>query len=84
MTIFLVILIALGYVFSQIYGDPDILYFFVVFSIGMNLFSYWYSDKIALAASHAKPIEKNDNPELWNIVENLCIQPAFRCRKFSS
>lgn len=39
----------------------------------MNIFSYWYSDKIVLAISKAKPIEKKDNPELYRIVENLCI-----------
>ncbi len=39
----------------------------------MSFFSYWYSDKIVLAMSHAKPIEKKDNPELYRLVENLCI-----------
>ena len=39
----------------------------------MNITSYWYSDKIALSINHAKQIQKNDNPELWNIVENLSI-----------
>ena len=35
--------------------------------------SYYYSDKIVLATSGAKEIEKKDNPELFRIVENLCI-----------
>jgi len=42
-------------------------------SILMSFSSYWYSDKIVLAMTKAKPIEKKDNPELYRLVENLCI-----------
>lgn len=37
------------------------------------LISYFFADKIALASSGAKAIKKQDAPELWNVVENLCI-----------
>ncbi len=43
------------------------------YSVISSFLSYWYSDKIVLAISGAKPIEKKDNPELYRIVENLCI-----------
>lgn len=39
----------------------------------MSLGSYYYSDKIILGMSSAKQIVKKDNPELFRIVENLCI-----------
>lgn len=35
--------------------------------------SYYYSDKMILGMSKAKQIAKKDNPELFRIVENLCI-----------
>jgi len=73
MSIFFVIIIGIGFFASQYYGNPNILYIFVVFSIVMNIVSYWYSDKIALKLNHAKVIKKEDSPELWNIVENLAI-----------
>ncbi|MEI7765626.1 MAG: M48 family metalloprotease [bacterium] len=73
MSLFFVIIIAIGFFFSQYYGNPNILYLFVIFSIGMNIVSYWYSDKIALKLNRAREIKKEDNPELWNIVENLSI-----------
>ena len=73
MSIFFVIIIAIGFFFSQYYGNPNILYFFVIFSVAMNVTSYWYSDKIALSLNRAKEIKKEDNPELWNVVENLSI-----------
>ncbi len=73
MSLFFVIIIAIGFFFSQYYRNPNILYFFVIFSIGMNVMSYWYSDKIALKLNRAREIKKEDNRELWNIVENLSI-----------
>jgi heat shock protein HtpX len=73
MGLFLVLIIALGWFLSQYYQSPNILYFCVVFSVGMNFISYWFSDKIVLGLAHAKPIEHNDNQELYHIVENLCI-----------
>lgn len=72
-TIFLVVVIGIGWVFSQIYGSPVILVFFVLFSVLMSFISYWYSDKIVLRISRAKEIHKKDNPELYNILENLSI-----------
>ncbi|MBM4177536.1 M48 family metallopeptidase, partial [Candidatus Gribaldobacteria bacterium] len=42
-------------------------------SVSTSFFSYWYSDKMVLFSTRAKLIEKRDNPELYRIVENLCI-----------
>ncbi len=39
----------------------------------MNFISYYYSDKIVLGISGAKEIKKQDNPEVFRTVENLCI-----------
>jgi heat shock protein HtpX len=72
-TLFLVFIIGFGWIFSQAYRNPAILIFAVVFSILSSFGSYWYSDKIVLATTRAIPIEKSDNPELYRIVENLCI-----------
>ena len=78
---FLVIVIAVGWAFSQIYGNSIILYFAVAFSLFMNFFSYWYSDKIVLKMSGANLIEKKDNPELYRIVENLAITAGLKLPK---
>ena len=72
-SLFLIFIIGLGWVFSYYFRNPGILVFAVVFSLLMNLVSFWYSDKIVLAMSRAKPIEKKDSPELYRLVENLCI-----------
>jgi len=70
---FLLFIIAIGWIISYFLQSPVILYFAVILSIVLNFFAYWYSDKIVLALSRAKPIEKQDNPELYRLVENLCI-----------
>ncbi len=72
-TLFFGIVMAIGWVFSQAYGDPSILYIAVIFSMGMSVTSYWFSDKIVLQMSNAKPVSKENAKELYNIVENLCI-----------
>jgi len=72
-TFFLVFIMALGWFFSYLLDSPVILWIAVIFSLLMNLVSYWYSDKIVLAITRAKPIEKRDHPELYRIVENLSI-----------
>jgi heat shock protein HtpX len=73
MTSFFIFVIFLGWIFAQVFGSPVILYFAVFLAIFQSFISYWYSDKIVLAMTGAKPIEKKDNPELYRIVENLCI-----------
>lgn len=67
------IIIALGFVFGQMYGEPSILYVAVIFSIGLQLVSFWYSDKIALKVSGAKPADPIQYRDLHNVVENLSI-----------
>ena len=67
------VIIALGWFLSYYYQSPNILYFAVIFSVGMNFISYWTSDKIVLGLSRARPLEHDQNKELYHIVENLCI-----------
>jgi len=73
MTGFLIFIIALGWLFSFLLDSSIILIIAIVLSIVMSFGSYWYSDKIVLRMSRAKPIEKKDNPELYRLVENLSI-----------
>ena len=71
--LFLILTIGIGWVFSYAFGTPLILYIAVFISILMSFLSYWHSDKIVLAMTHAKLIKSEDNLELYRIVENLCI-----------
>jgi heat shock protein HtpX len=70
---FFVVVISLGYVFSLYYDSVGILYLAVIISIVMNFAAYWWSDKIALAASGAQAVTREQATDLYRIVENLCI-----------
>ena len=44
-----------------------------VIVIASSVFSYYNSDKAALAISHAKPADPHEYARLYNLVEGLCI-----------
>jgi heat shock protein HtpX len=73
MSVFFIVVILLGFVFSQALGDSKILYYAVGFSIVSSFISYWYSDKIVLSMSNAHPLTQESNLEIYRLVENLCI-----------
>jgi heat shock protein HtpX len=73
MSLFFIVVIGIGWVFSYIYQSPGILYIFVAISLLMNIVSYWYSDKIVLSMYKAVPVTNESHPDLYNIVENLSI-----------
>lgn len=62
-----VFLIVIGGVFA----GSDGLYFAFFFSLAMNGVAYFFSDRIALFASGAKPIKKSQAPELYKMIEDL-------------
>ena len=73
MTLFVAVVIALGYVFGVALNLPWLLPLAVVIAIVQSFSSYWWSDKVALAISSAHEIDKQQAPELYRLVENLCI-----------
>ncbi|MBU6310567.1 M48 family metallopeptidase [Patescibacteria group bacterium] len=73
MTTFFIAVIGIGWALSYAFDNPGILYIAVFLSIAMNVGSYWYSDKLALASTGAKPVTKEVAPDVYNIVENLAI-----------
>ncbi|MFA5086780.1 MAG: M48 family metallopeptidase [Candidatus Paceibacterota bacterium] len=70
---FAIFIILIGWLFGYALHSGFFIYLAVILSIGMSVSSYWYSDKIVLVTTGAKLIEKDDNPELYRLVENLCI-----------
>ncbi len=73
MGVFLCVVIGLGWAISFYFNNPGILLFAVVFAVGMNVWSYWNSDKVVIALSRAKPADPVQYAELHRIVENLSI-----------
>jgi len=72
-TIFLLFIIGIGWILSYLFERPEILIIAAIFAILTSITSYWYSDKVVLYMTRARPVKREDNPELYRIVENLCI-----------
>jgi len=68
------LLVVLGYFLGNYWGSG---YFGIglamVIAVTMSLTAYYSGDKMILAMSRAKRIEKKDNPQLFNVVEELSI-----------
>lgn len=73
MLVFLLIISGLGWLASEIYADPMITWFVMAFAGIYALIQYFAAGNLAMALSDAHEIQKKDSPELWRIVENLCI-----------
>lgn len=64
------------YIISLFYG-PGSFSGMLVMSFLISIFSafgsYYFSDQIILSISGAQEVVRKDNPEIYNLVENLCI-----------
>lgn len=65
-------ILARGFGFGEV-GGVGIIGFAMIMAGIMNFASYYWSDKIVLGISGAKPLKHDDNKELYHLVENLCI-----------
>ncbi len=70
---FFLLVIAVGWAISWYYGSPAILYGAVIFSVLMNVGSYWFSDKLVLSMTSAKPATRAEYFDLYTVTENLAI-----------
>lgn len=80
---FLCLIFALSWAFGELTGwGPQGLVIAGVIAGAMTFGSYYASDKIVLAISRARPVQKADYPYLYNVVEGLAIAaglPKPRC-----
>ncbi|HXJ93128.1 MAG TPA: zinc metalloprotease HtpX [Terriglobia bacterium] len=73
-TVLLAALTGLLLVIGQALGGQRGMEMALIFAAVMNLGSYFFSDKIALATSGAQPIAREDNPRIYQIVERLAAK----------
>ncbi len=71
-TVMLMVLLAAIMMFiGGLVGGKAGLLLMLLFSLGMDLFTYWFSDSIVLKTSGAREISRQDAPELFALVERL-------------
>ena len=57
--------------FGNLLGGQSGMALAFVLAAGMNFFAYWFSDKMVLAMHHAKPVTREEAPDLFAIMEGL-------------
>ncbi len=67
------IIMAIG----QLLGGSQGLTIAFIFAIIMNFGSYWFSDKIVLAAYGARPVSEAEAPMVYRIVHNLTLRAGM-------
>jgi heat shock protein HtpX len=76
-TILLASLSGLLVVIGALIGGVQTAGLFLVIALLINLGSYFFSDKLALGMSRAKPIEESENPRLYQIVRELTTRAGL-------
>ncbi len=70
---FLAFVLGIGYVVAWYYQSPVILYGAIVFAIGMNFYSYWFSGNQVLSMTNARPASREEFFDFYTVTENLAI-----------
>ena len=76
-TILLASLGGLLVVIGALIGGPETAALFLFIALLINFFAYFFSDKMALAMSRAKPIEESEAPRLYQIVRELTTRAGL-------
>jgi heat shock protein HtpX len=76
-TILLASLTGLLVVIGALIGGPSTALVFLGIALLLNLGSYWFSDRIALAMARAKPVSEQEAPRLYQIVRELTTRAGL-------
>ncbi|RUM88548.1 MAG: zinc metalloprotease HtpX [Thermodesulfatator sp.] len=70
-------LTALFLIVGDLIGGRNGATFALMMALFMNFFAYWFSDKLALAMSRARPLSEGEDPELHALVARLARQAGL-------
>jgi heat shock protein HtpX len=76
-TLLLSLLTVLMVLMGNVIGGQSGMVIAFLIALGMNFFSYWYSDKIVLKMYGAKEIGENDNPAFYSMIRRLAIRAGL-------
>jgi len=74
MVLFVVVIALVAWVFSRILGyGPGMVGFALIIAGAMSFASYWWSDKIILTISGARPADKKRDFNFFTVAENIAM-----------
>ncbi len=76
-TLLLGLLTALIVLIGQLFGGRQGMILAFILAMGMNFFSYWYSDKIVLRMYRARELTPQENPELYDMVGQIALNAGL-------
>ena len=76
-TILMASLSGLLVVIGALIGGAQTALLFLLMAFAINFFSYFFSDKMALAMSGAKPVSREEAPKLYTAVEELTARAGL-------
>ncbi len=81
MVVFLAMVVGIGYFISYYYNNPALLYIAIVIAVGMNIYSYWFSDRQVLSLTGARPATREKYFDFYTVTENLAITAGMQMPK---
>ena len=76
-TLLLSLLTVLMVLMGSAMGGRTGMVFAFLMAVGMNFFSYWFSDRIVLAMYGAQEVGEQDHPAFYGMVRRLAIQAGL-------
>ena len=74
MLVFSLFVVSVGYIFARALGYGSSMFvILIIITVLTNVFGYYFSDSLVLSMSGANLIDEKSNPEIYHLVENLCI-----------
>ncbi len=79
---FVIFLLFLGWIFGEAYGAGGAgIGIALLIAIFIALITFFYGDRMVLGISHARPVDRKQNPYLANVVEGLAIAAGIPAPK---
>lgn len=73
----LAVLSAILVLIGRYFGGSQGAVLFFLLALGMNFFTYYYSDRIAMAMTRSRPLSRAEAPEIYRIIERLSRQAGL-------
>jgi len=82
MAVFIVIVVAVAYVFGNAYGyDDSFIGYAIILSVISSIVSLYFGDSIVLAMSGARPATREDDFDFYTVAENVSMAAGLQLPK---